>query len=141
MLAVSDSREAVEREPNDDLKHATPVTLGDNLNGRFAKPGDVDRFVFVAKKGQRFTFSAVTRRQGSPTDVVLRLENAKGAKLVENDDTGMTDATISYTFPADGEYQLVAQDLEGRGGPEFAYRIEVTGAVPPVHDLRGSRRS
>lgn len=138
VLAVSDSNEAVEREPNDDLRHATPVTLGDSLNGRLQKPGDIDRFVFVAKKGQRFTFSAVTRRQGAPTDVVLKLLNAKGSKLAENDDSGMTDATVSYTFPADGEYQLLVQDLEGRGGPEFAYRIQVTGAVAPFVISAGS---
>jgi hypothetical protein len=131
VLAVSDSNEAVEREPNDEPNRATRVTLGDNLNGRFQRPGDVDRFVFSAKKGQRFTFNAITRRQGSPTDAVLKLLNAKGAKLVEADDSGMTDAAISYTFPADGDYQLVVQDLEGRGGPEFAYRIEVTAAVAP----------
>jgi hypothetical protein len=131
VLAVSDSNEAQEKEPNDEPNKATHVALGENLNGRFTKPGDVDRFVFAAKKGQRFTFSAVTRQQGSPTDVMLRLQNAKGAKLAEADDSGMTDATLSYTFPADGDYQLVVEELAGRGGSEFAYRVEVTTDIAP----------
>ena len=131
VLAISDSNQSLEKEPNDVLSKATRVTLGDHLNGRIEKPGDVDRFVFAAKKGQRFTFTAVTRRQGSPTDVLLKLQNAKGAKLSEADDSGMTDATISYTFPADGDYQIVVQDLSGLGGPEFAYRIQVTSSRSP----------
>jgi len=131
VLAVSSSNEAVEREPNDEPNRGTRVALGDNLNGRFQRAGDVDRFVFTAKKGQRFTFNAVTRQQGSPSDVVLQLQNAKGAKLVEADDSGMTDAAVSYSFPADGDYQLVVEDRHGRGGTEFAYRIEVTTDVAP----------
>lgn len=134
-LAVSSAHEALEREPNNDPQHATRVTLGANLNGRFGDPpGDVDRFVFSAKKGQRYRFDAVTRRQGSPTDLYLELQNAKGAKLAQVDDTGTEDGAITYTFPADGNYQLVVHDLLGRGGLEFVYRV-VVGPVVAAFDL------
>jgi len=130
LLAVSESEEALEKEPNNVVKQATRVKLGANINGRLETPGDVDRFTFTAKKGGRFTFNAVTRRQGSPTDVLLQLHDANGKQLAEADDAGTEDGRIAYTFPADGEYQLVVQDHQGRGGPEFAYRVVVSEAVP-----------
>lgn len=130
MLSVTGSEEAVAEEPNDTLKQATRVSLGANLNGRFEKPGDVDRFVFAAKKGQRLTFDARTRSQGSPTDLYLRLQNAQGKQLAASDDAGTLDGRINYTFPADGKYQLVVEDLHKRGGSRFVYRIVVTTAAP-----------
>ena len=50
-LAVGDSDEFVETEPNDDPKKPNRVQLGANINGRFDKAGDVDHFVVTAKKG------------------------------------------------------------------------------------------
>lgn len=128
-LAVTDSDIALEKEPNNNLKQATRVTLGANINGRFEKPGDVDRFVFTAKKGQRFTFDAVTRSQGSPTDLVMELQNPNGSRLSQSDDSGtMADGAITYTFPADGDYQLMVKDLHQRGGSQFVYRVVVSPA-------------
>lgn len=127
-LAFGDSDEVLEKEPNDNLKQPTRVTLGANLNGRFEKEDDVDRFIFTAKKGQKFTFDAVTRSQGSPTDLVMELQNAAGKRLSQSDDTGTVDGAITYTFPADGDYQLVVNDLHRRGGSKFVYRVVVSPA-------------
>lgn len=131
-LAVSDAPQAVEREPNDDRKKATRVQAGVHLNGRFQKPRDVDRYVFSAKKGQQFVFRAVTRQQGAPSDLLLRLEDAKGRQLAQSDDVGLEDGLINYRIPADGDYQLVVEELLQRGGTPYVYRIEVreAGAVP-----------
>lgn len=125
-LAVSPSEEAVEKEPNEEQAQATRVNLGANLNGRFEKLGDIDRFVFKATKGQRFLFAGFTRRQGSPTDLSVRLLKADGAQVATAEDSGKNDGLINYTFPADGDYTLEARDLLRRGGPEFAYRITAT---------------
>ena len=126
VVAVSSNPEALEVEPNNDQPQATRVALGAGLNGRFDQPGDVDRFVFTAKAGQRFTFVGVTRSQGSPSDLYLRLLKADGGEVAVVDDTGTNEGTIDYTFPADGDYTLVVEDLNRRGGPEFAYRIAVS---------------
>jgi len=125
VVAVGANPEALEVEPNNEQAQATRVALGAGLNGRFDQPGDIDRFVFTAKAGQRFTFVGVTRSQGSPSDLYLRLLKADGGEVAVADDTGTNEGTIDFTFPADGDYTLVVEDLFRRGGPEFAYRIAV----------------
>ena len=124
-LAVSNSDEVVESEPNDSRDKATRVPLGANLNGRFDKAGDVDHYVVTAKKGQKFTFTGITRRVGSPAAVVIRLLDAKGGKVAEVVDLGINDSVINYTFPADGNFYVAVQDRDRRGGGGFAYRVSV----------------
>ena len=124
-LAVSDREEVVEVEPNDSRDKATRVPLGANLNGLFNKPADIDHFVFTAKKGQKFTLTGITRRQGAPTAIYARLLKADGGQVAEATDFGVADPVINYTFPADGDYTLVLQDRDRRGGGAFAYHINV----------------
>ena len=129
-LAVSNGVEQVEFEPNDKLETASPIDLAGAINGRFEKSHDRDYFKFDAKKGQRFVFTGRTRALGSPTDLFLRLYDAKGTKVAEADDSGLEEGSIDYTFPADGAYQLMAEDLLTRGGPDRVYRIEIEPYKP-----------
>lgn len=125
MLRVSDAPAKSEAEPNNTIEAASKVTLGDTLVGRIDSPGDVDHFRITAKKGQKYTFRAITRRVGSPTSVYLRLLNATGGQVAAKEDFGVGDATFDYTFPADGDYLVAVEELHRRGGSEFAYLIEV----------------
>jgi hypothetical protein len=125
VVAVSPGPEALEVEPNNEAAQATRVELGVGLNGRFDQPADLDRYVFAAKTGQRFVFTGVTRTQGSPSDLYLRLLKPDGGEVAAADDTGRLEGIIDYTFPADGDYTLLVEDLHRRGGPEFTYRIAV----------------
>ncbi len=124
-LSVGAGDEALEVEPNDEPAMATRVVLGASINGRFDKPGDIDRFIFTAKMGQRFLFSGVTRQQGSPSDLFMRVLKADGAQVVAADDSGANEGVVDFSAPADGDYTLVVEELVKRGGPEFAYRINV----------------
>lgn len=125
VVSVGAVDENLEAEPNNDNAQATRVPLGANLNGRFDQPGDIDRFVFTAKAQQHFVFTGVTRSQGSPSDLYLRMLKTDGAEVATAEDAGTNEGFIDYTFPADGDYTLVVEDLHRRGGPEFAYRIAV----------------
>ena len=125
ILAVGRGEELLEHEPNDTAAQANRVTLGTCLNGRFESADDVDRFVFPAKKDQRFVFAGITRRQGSPAYLVLQLLNPNGGEVASAEYDGSTDGAINYTFPADGDYTLVVKDLAGQNGNPFAYRIDV----------------
>ena len=122
-IGVSSRDEFLETEPNDDPKAPNRVDLAQGVNGRFDKPGDIDHFVFTAKAGQAMTFTGITRRQGSPASLNLRLLNAAGGQVAAKEDFGAIDPTFDFTFPADGDYTLVAQDLHRQGGPQYAYRI------------------
>ena len=134
MLRIEDAPVAVETEPNNELAKATRVELGQSLNGKIEASGDVDHFTFPAKKGQKYRFNAVTRRQGVPTSAYLRLLKADGGQVAAKEDFGVGDAFFDYTFPADGDYTLAVEELHRRGGSAFAYRVEAQ-AITPTFDL------
>lgn len=125
LLAVSPVPEALEAEPNNAPAEATRVNLASGLNGRFDNAGDADHFVFTGKAGQRFVFSGLSRKQGSPSELRLRLLKSDGAEVASSNDALPTEAVIDFTFPADGDYILAVENLHGFGGPEFAYRVAV----------------
>jgi hypothetical protein len=129
-VAVGDAAEFLEAEPNNSQEEANAVTLGDALNGRFAAPKDIDRYRFAATKGQKFRFQGVTRDEGAPTDLVLRILDASAKELAENDDEGTSEGKLDHTFAEDGEYVLEAADLHRRGGMPYAYRITVQPLSP-----------
>ncbi len=126
LLGVSTRDEFIETEPNDDPKTPNRIDLATGINGRFDKPGDIDHFVFTAKQGQAMTFTGITRRQGSPASLMMRLLNAQGGQIAAKEDFGAIDPTFDATFPADGDYTLALQDLHRQGGAQFAYRVIAT---------------
>lgn len=119
-----------ETEPNNAAEQAQRVELGPGLNGLLAQPDDVDRFLFAAKKGQKYTFDALTRQAGSPTDLIMQVLKPDGGQLATVEDDGLTDGRMEVTFPADGDYTLVVRDLHRRGGPEFAWHVCVNESQP-----------
>ncbi len=106
------------------------------INGRIDAPGDVDCFVFEAKKDDKLSFEVKARRLQSELDSTIRIVNEKGATLAENDDLrlgkrGSQDSWIeTWTAPDDGKYAIEIRDMHLRGGDSFMYAIEVTHARP-----------
>lgn len=128
LLAVSDLQELSEAEPNDEPAKANRITLPCAVTGRFEKKGDIDHFVFAAKKGQRFVVEAQTAEWGSPTDVYLALKDAKGNQVQASNPAAA--ARLDYTPPADGDYTVAVEHLHSWGGPEETYRLLVTPFSP-----------
>jgi hypothetical protein len=122
--------ETTEKEPNDEPSQATRFVVPQILNGRFDKPGDIDRFVFSAKAGERILFETLSRPLGSPVDLFMIVQNAQGQELAANDDSGKDDARIDFKAPADGDYTVSVWDLNKRGGNEFVYRIRAARFEP-----------
>lgn len=130
-LVASASREAIEFEPNDAPEQASPVQLPAAISGRLEANRDRDWYQFDASAGQRYRFIGQTRQLGSPTDLFIRLYKADGSRLAEVDDApGNEEGILDVTFPEDGTYRLMIEDLHRRGGPEFAYRIAVEPYQP-----------
>ena len=115
-----------EVEPNNDHATSTAFTAPLALNGVIEKPGDVDHFVFKAKKGETFDISAFARRIRSALDPIMYIGKKGGGALVGNDDAAGPDAAFRFTAPDDGEYVVWLVDHLGKGGPEYFYRIELT---------------
>lgn len=116
-----------EAEPNNDRAEATAVGAETQvLTGTLQKNGDVDWFKLTATAATPILVATHTREVGSPTDVMLELYNAEGSKIVESDDTGLRDAELAAQLPAAGEFFLRVSEIAGRGGPAWAYALDVS---------------
>src|SRR5207249_1321265 len=122
---VGDLPEVREREPNDDWQQAMPVTPPVTINGRMDQPGDRDSFRFKVAKGQRLVLEVRSNRAEMPMDPFLRLRDAKGGVVEENDDERDRDSRIERTFNDDGEYIAQVRDLDDRGGQSYVYRLTI----------------
>ena len=146
LLAIGDLPAVLEIEPNDDAQKPQPIESGVAVNGRIEKPGDKDRFVLTAKKGDKIVAEVFAERLGSWLDSVLTVTDSRGRLVIENDDlragniqqnvqakTGMTpisDSRVEFTAPADDNYTITLDDRYNSGGPEYAYRLVVSPARP-----------
>lgn len=122
-LAADNKVSQLELEPNDSRQQANATTLGRTLDGRLQVAKDADAFSFAAKAGQTVYLRGETRRLGSPADLILRLFDPAGNPVATGDDQGAAEGEISYAIPADGVYVLTIEDINGRGGPQFVYRV------------------
>lgn len=101
-----------------------------SVNSWLRTPGQIDRYNFTAKKGDGWSFEVTARRLDSEMDSELKLRDARGALLAENDDTFGKDSRIDWTAPADGEYTIEVRDLAGHAGPSYFYNITARPLLP-----------
>jgi hypothetical protein len=129
-FAVSSLAETKEDEPNDAAKPQT-VTLPAALVGALSTPGDVDAYRFKARTGDEMVFQVVARPLGARLDSVVRLLDASGKQVAENNDLDLNrDSVLMWKFTNAGTYSISIEDLEHGGGTEgFGYRI-YAGALP-----------
>lgn len=127
------------RETSDDNNSpdtAQSVEIECGINGWIERQSDIDCYAFDAKKGERFSFEVIARRQQSALDSHLRILNQQGKQLQVNDDLrigkrNFADSWVEgWTAPADGKYIIEIRDLHLRGGPEFVYFLKATRAAP-----------
>jgi hypothetical protein len=120
----------LETEPNDATNSCNILTLPIAINGRLDKDKDRDLFQFEAQNDQRLIFHAQTRSLGSPCDVFMELQKADGAKVTQANVTGADEGSITNTFKEAGLYRLLVEELNRRGAPNLAYRVEIKPFEP-----------
>ena len=135
---VGNRAETVEAEPNDSRESEQTVPLNATVNARIAKGGDVDRFRFSAKRGQRVVIECWAERIDSRLRAVLELYDTQGRRLAVNRGYFGIDPLIDFRVPADGDYVVKLFDLIYSGSGDHFYRLDIdTGprvafAVPSV---------
>jgi hypothetical protein len=138
-FAVDDLPEGFGRASNHSVENAQTVTLPIIVNGHVSQPGEQEVFKFTGQAGQQIVAEVFARRLDSPLDSFLRLTDADGKQLAFNDDfedkgsgldTFHADSYLTATLPVDGAYFIHLTDTQGRGGPEFAYRLRISGPRP-----------
>ena len=147
VYAVNTLAEESEAEPNDDTKRAQHINLPRIINGRIARPGDVDVFRFDGKAGDEVVADVQARRLHSPLDSVLRLIDASGKVVAWNDDympkdghlhrdmgllTHHADSYLKARLPTDGVYYVRLSDMRDHGSGAHAYRLRIS---PPQHSF------
>ncbi len=132
-------------EPVPAVRSPFPVTVADDKGetrltppvlayGQWTEPAARSKFRFSARKGENWNFRIFAKRWESPADPVLILKKADGTVVAEQDDSGNNnrDVDFAWTVPDDGEYLAEVTDLHRRGGPRFAFGLEVTkDGLPP----------
>ncbi|MCC6536313.1 MAG: PPC domain-containing protein [Bryobacterales bacterium] len=102
------------------------LTPGVVVNGRIAAKGEKDSYTLAVKPGEQWLFEVVASSTGaSQLDALVTVANADGKKLVSRDDLFGADPTIPLEVPEGvKELRVTIEDLLGRGGPAFGYRLE-----------------
>ena len=133
MFRLSTFGNTIEVEPNDDQNTATAFEAPMALNGVIGKPEDQDFYVFKSKAGQSYDVKTYARGMRSPLDPVIHVLHRNIKYLTGSDDTGPNpDGSFRFTAPADGDYAIYIHDHLRKGGPDYAYRIEVTPIAPKL---------
>ncbi|MDX2035104.1 MAG: PPC domain-containing protein [Isosphaeraceae bacterium] len=140
-FAISDYPEV--REPVDPAAPALELLPPVVINGRIETKGDQDRFILAVTPGRKYHVEVDAANLGSALDGVLEVQNMKGGRIAQADDTTAQgggrnngnrrnlvivspDPTLTFTVPADqNQVALVLKDLNGEGGLGFPYRISV----------------
>ena len=145
--AVDVHPEVQEREPNADASQANPLSFPCVVNGRIDMPGDADVFRIEGRAGMTLVVDVQARRLDSPLDSVVHVADEPGRILGWNDDsmdkdghlhlgdgllTHHADSRLMARIEEDGPVYVRIADVQGRGGPEFGYRLRL---VPPETDF------
>jgi len=119
-----------------------PLELPVLINGQIM-PGDVDRFRFNAKMGQKLVVETQARSlipylaDAVPGwfQAVTTLYDANGKEVAFDDDYRFNpDPVMFYKIPANGEYELEIRDSIYRGREDFVYRIAI-GQLPFITQM------
>jgi hypothetical protein len=109
------------------------ITVPCTVNGQVAS-GEVHRYRFKARAGQRLVISTVARELVPfIADAVpgwfqpeLTVFNAQGKELAYNDRFSFNvDPLVMFKVPEDGEYVLAINDAIYRGREDFVYRVTI----------------
>jgi hypothetical protein len=148
-IAAGDLPETTERDPQNGAAGVQRISWPVVINGRIDKPGARDVFRFDGRAGDILVAEVTARRLDSPLDSILKLTDVAGKLIASNDDyedkgagleTHHADSYIRIALPETGAYDLTLADVQGKSGPEYAYRLRVS-APRPDFELRASPSS
>ncbi len=138
MFVVGTRPEVLEVEPNNARTQATPVALGQTVNGRINGATDVDFFKFTGNPGQRVILDCVAQRIDSRLDASLEIHDAGGRRLAAARNNVARDAVLDFTVTQPGEYFIRLTDFIYSGSEDHFYRLSLRTSpfidfvVPPA---------
>lgn len=109
------------------------LVMPSTFQGVVTPPGRQVLYRFNAGLGERFTFRVNAGSVGSPLEPLLSILNTERSVVAES--LPAPDAELVWMAPVAGEYILGVSDRRGKGGPIFAYQLEV--GKPKAHFTAG----
>jgi hypothetical protein len=140
LQVLGKEEQALRKRPADEVEQR--ITLPCTANGQIAS-GEVNRYRFEARKGQRLVFSTQARQlipfmaDAVPGwfQPVMAVYDARGKELAYDDDYRFKpDPVILFEVPKDGVYTFTITDAIYRGREDFVYRVTV-GELPFVTSI------
>lgn len=130
LFSVGDLPEISEKEPNDSLAEAQPISIPVTVTGTL-KGADKDFYRFWAKAHERLVLEVEARRAGSAIDPVVEVFDSTGRRIAFNDDApGLgVDARVDVTFPKSAYYYVLVHDSKYSEQTENFYRLKVGSYV------------
>lgn len=128
-VRVSDFPELVEQEPNNDIAKANKLPVPGGISAKFAEKGDIDHFAIAGKKGQKLVVAALTYEVNAPTEVLIRVLDAKGAELARSN-LQVLPTRVEFTPAADGDFVIACEHGNYLYGPNEVYHLSVRPSLP-----------
>jgi hypothetical protein len=108
----------------------TSAEIGGGFSGRFDDAHPVQRFRFVAKKGDRLVLADRSREFGAAAMLGLAIRDEAGKLIGENQRAGTSGGSLTVTIPSDGTYDAEISELTRRSGPDYVYYAELRRSIP-----------
>ena len=139
-LRVTDLATSMEPEAAHEF---VEINIPEGISGRISSEGEVDRYRFQARQGNRLEFEV--QRGNLFLDPLLEVRDATGTLLAAHDDGVITlgqgvrgglafpadkNARIEWTAPADGEYEVHIRDANYFGSRDHIYYLVVRRQEP-----------
>src|SRR5687768_3331503 len=96
------------------------------INGRIASKGEIDKYTLAVAPGEHWMIEVQASSLGtSRLDALVTVYGPDGKKIASRDDLGSADPAVPFEVPKDvNEVTVAIEDLLGRGGPAFGYRLK-----------------
>ncbi len=128
-VLLADVPQVAEKEPNNDPAKATRLPVPGGVSAKFAEKNDLDHFAIKAKKGQKLAIEAMTYEVNAPTEVLIKVLDAKGKELAKSN-PAQVPPKVDFTPPDDGDYTIACEHLNYLHGPNEVYHLSVAAATP-----------
>ncbi|MDB5310088.1 MAG: hypothetical protein JWO38_4290 [Gemmataceae bacterium] len=128
-VQLTDEPQIVEQEPNNEIAKANKLPVPGGVSAKFGEKGDVDHFAIPGKKGQKLVIAALTYEVNAPTEVLIRVLDAKGAEVARSNPAAVP-TRLEFTPGADGEYVIACEHLNYLYGPNEVYHLSVHPTAP-----------
>lgn len=102
------------------------------VSGTLAARGERDPYSFTAAKGTTYRIEVHAAALGSPLDASLRILDAAGKELAQDDDSTFGDPVLIWKAPSDGTFRVVVASVLSQAGAEHRYRLQLEPVAPGV---------